>query len=367
MSESILQLWSTENVKLIIDTNSTSPQLARFASKLNYDVSIISSDTSNRCELKLLKPNPTYNLMIEPIQPLRDNLDSIVYSQFHKDFVKYEQYKRAIELALTDLDGTADILNILIVGPGEGGIVDKLIDILKIMSLKVKITAYEKNPKCTQILKDKNRSLWDNLVDIKIEDIRTSNLERQDLVISELLGSFGDNEACPEILSFFNIPENRPKIMIPESYTSYLQPVFTSLDPPSLQRPYLVHLTKFYPIDEPQEVWTFEHPSDSSSAQRSTNLKFRNTNIAKCISGFYGHFSATLYGHIQIQIESKSRYNFCNSWYPIFFPVSKTDLARDEVFNFEIARYSNSDQLWYEWNFKDKTYNKNGNTYVIDL
>jgi len=37
-----------------------------------------------------------------PLQPLADNLESITYEVFEKDPVKYDQYEKAIELALHD-------------------------------------------------------------------------------------------------------------------------------------------------------------------------------------------------------------------------------------------------------------------------
>lgn len=37
-----------------------------------------------------------------PLQPLADNLESITYEVFEKDPVKYDQYEKAIKLALDD-------------------------------------------------------------------------------------------------------------------------------------------------------------------------------------------------------------------------------------------------------------------------
>jgi len=37
-----------------------------------------------------------------PLQPLADNLESITYEVFEKDPVKYDQYEKAIQLALED-------------------------------------------------------------------------------------------------------------------------------------------------------------------------------------------------------------------------------------------------------------------------
>lgn len=59
-------------------------------------------------------------------------------------------------------------------------------------------------------------------------DMRTWEApEKADILVSELLGSFGDNELSPECLDGamrFLKPEG---ISIPAAYTSYLQPVTT--------------------------------------------------------------------------------------------------------------------------------------------
>lgn len=39
-----------------------------------------------------------------PLQPLTDNLESITYEVFEKDPVKYDQYEKAIKLALEERD-----------------------------------------------------------------------------------------------------------------------------------------------------------------------------------------------------------------------------------------------------------------------
>jgi protein arginine N-methyltransferase 5 len=50
-------------------------------------------------------------------------------------------------------------------------------------------------------------------------------LKKLDIIVSELLGSFGDNELSPECL--YNVQSflNENGIMIPHSYMSYIRPV----------------------------------------------------------------------------------------------------------------------------------------------
>lgn len=84
----------------------------------------------------------------------------------------------------------------------------------------------------------KKRYRWDN-VDIVETDMRVWDTpHRADLIVSELLGSFGDNELSPECLyeaerllrGFFSslcciYTSDEKSIMIPTSYTSYVAPV----------------------------------------------------------------------------------------------------------------------------------------------
>lgn len=52
--------------------------------------------------------------------------------------------------------------------------------------------------------------------------------KKADILVSELLGSFGDNELSPECLDGAQRFLREDGISIPSSYTSYLQPVTTS-------------------------------------------------------------------------------------------------------------------------------------------
>ncbi|KAK6457091.1 methyltransferase family protein [Scheffersomyces xylosifermentans] len=311
--------------------------------------------------------------MIEPLQPLRDDLFSIVYSEFEKDENKYEQYKSAMELALNDIKEEApeQPIKILFVGPGHGKLIDKLMELLQEFTYNIKIFAYEKNQICTQTLHDKNVRFWNNQVHLTMADVRdVESIVIPDILVSEMLGSFGDNEGCPEILSRFNSPGCRPRIMIPQSYTSYLQPIYTPIEVPSNTRPYLVNLTRFYEVDEPTSVWTWEHPSSQlETREMSKELVFHNNSHGRRISGFYGYFTSNLYGHVSISINriDVDRSNFCSSWYPIYFPVKAARLEKGEGITFTINRYNDGKKVWYQWNYRGYTYNEDGAGYTIEL
>lgn len=68
---------------------------------------------------------------------------------------------------------------------------------------------------------------WDNSVEIIHCDMRElssmfADKLKPDLVVSELLGSFGDNELCPECLDGLSDFINEKTICIPEYYCNYL-------------------------------------------------------------------------------------------------------------------------------------------------
>ena len=90
-------------------------------------------------------------------------------------------------------------------------------------------------------------------------------------MVSELLGSFGDNELSPECLDgaqkFLRFPHG---VSIPYEYTSWVAPVsssklwndvkaFSTLK--AIETPYVVKLFEHALLSEPVPCFTFRHPS----------------------------------------------------------------------------------------------------------
>ena len=70
---------------------------------------------------------------------------------------------------------------------------------------------------------------WEGKVTIVAADMRHWEApEKADILVSELLGSFGDNELSPECLDGAQRFLREDGVSIPTSYTSYLQPVTTT-------------------------------------------------------------------------------------------------------------------------------------------
>ena len=193
-----------------------------------------------------------------PLQPLTDNLESITYEVFEKDPVKYDQYERALHNALRDWRAQGKPLNnhnrrvvVAVVGAGRGPLVTRARDASKAAEVPIELWALEKNPNAFILLQRHNTVSWNNEVKLVKSDMRSwkgpvrfmSNDPNRitdgaqvgtpllahypiDIVVSELLGSFGDNELSPECLDGI-LPLLNPThgISIPQSYTAHLTPI----------------------------------------------------------------------------------------------------------------------------------------------
>jgi protein arginine N-methyltransferase 5 len=135
-----------------------------------------------------------------PLQPLMDHLESSTYEVFEQDPIKYRQYEEAVYRALLDRAATSSSSSIaptviMVVGAGRGPLVQNCINAAKSASNHaVKIYAVEKNPSALVVLRHKNATVWGGKVTIVHSDMRYYEApELADILVSELLGSFGDN------------------------------------------------------------------------------------------------------------------------------------------------------------------------------
>lgn len=186
-----------------------------------------------------------------PLQPLKDNLQSQTYECFEDDIAKYDLYEKALLRAFNKFKETGYLqieklkevekgntkiiesrknktLNVCLVGAGRGPIMRRII--LASISSGINI-----NP----ILVEKNKNAYNTLLHLKknepnifgnvkmyFGDMRNMQFEfKMDIIVSELLGSFGDNELSPECLKDIEKNLDDDGIMIPYSYTSYIRPV----------------------------------------------------------------------------------------------------------------------------------------------
>ena len=326
-----------------------------------------------------------------PLQPLTTDLESITYEVFETDPIKYDWYQRAIEFALRDwsmhsksTSSSDGSVVFAVVGSGRGPLVTRVLNSSRATGVKVKVYAIEKNPNACVILEQHNHDDWDNTVSIMNTDMRSwTGPEKNDLLngrvdilVSELLGSFGDNELSPECLDGAQKVLNPiDGISIPARYSSFLTPIASprlhaeiSLralsDKEAFETPYVVMLHSYDFLSknvdsanaigmtdssrssetkdpEPHilHVWSFAHPNPAMNKQgnlcdtgnghnsRYAELKYDCEYRGVC-HGLAGYFEALLYqgnsGTVELSTNPSSMKDKSKdmiSWFPIFFPL----------------------------------------------
>lgn len=90
---------------------------------------------------------------------------------------------------------------VTIVGAGRGPLVDCTLRALLHSGRQASIYAVEKNTNAFVTLQERKELEWRDKVHIISGDMRVIDVpEKCDILVSELLGSFGDNELSPECL-----------------------------------------------------------------------------------------------------------------------------------------------------------------------
>lgn len=338
----------------------------------------------------LLKPNLDY--LQRPMQPLQDQLHSSNYELFEKDPVKYAQYEKAIHQALLDHHNEDKTVTLMVLGAGRGPLVDAALRASHGLPCKLKVFVIEKNPPAVVTLKHRMNDDWsDHDVQIVDTDMRLwQSDEKADIIVSELLGSWGDNELSPECLDGAQHLLNEDGISIPCRYTSYIAPIssarlhaYTSAQAPFmfpdignrkfLESTYVVLMGSIFQLSEEKPCFTFSHPSkDLDTNERHASCCFKMPeNLSNCIiHGFRGTFDCQLYGNIHISIAD-SHYSdgmFC--WFPLYIPLQHPlNMKGGDEIEALVWRRSSNTKVWYEWAIKDRTHihNYGGRSSTIGL
>jgi protein arginine N-methyltransferase 5 len=249
-----------------------------------------------------------------PLQPLTDNLESVTYEVFEKDPVKYDWYEQAIAHALTDwaqqqkpTSSPTGAVVVAVAGSGRGPLVTRALRASAHTGVPIEAWAVEKNPNAYVLLQRHNEEDWGGVVNIVKSDMRawkgptrpagsvpsnpaapsptgsegfpTVTYGKVDILVSELLGSFADNELSPECLDGVqHVLAPHTGISIPSSYTAHLTPILAprlhadishraASDPTATDTPYVVllHQIDFLATNVPdypliQQAWEFVHP-----------------------------------------------------------------------------------------------------------
>nr|CAD2199579.1 unnamed protein product [Meloidogyne enterolobii] len=338
-----------------------------------------------------------------PLQPLSNSLDSSVYNTFEQDKPKYLQYQKAIKTALEDLllQNLENII-LIVLGAGRGPLVNASLSAIAETrktfkyqkEFSVKIYAVEKNPNAIISLQYCNEERWKNSVSIIQSDMRSLTLfleskeiENPDIIISELLGSFGDNELCPECLDGVNNILKENTICIPSSYRNFLTPIQSLRLYQNIRdlknnnncnrvneikecselsdNLYVVCLGQFCYLDKTKHCFEFLHPNLTNSSNfREASLTFKIPKNSE-LMGFAAHFEVVLYKNIILSTHPERHTENLFSWFPGLFPLRKLFYCPNEcniVFN--IKRKFDKEKVWYEWFIE---YEENGELIKSEL
>ncbi|ORZ35474.1 PRMT5 arginine-N-methyltransferase-domain-containing protein [Catenaria anguillulae PL171] len=308
-----------------------------------------------------------------PLQPLMDHLEAQTYDVFERDPVKYRKYTAAVAECLRDRTKTlaaAEMIKpqlVMVVGAGpRGPLVDCVLKGAQQAKVNVKVIAVEKNPNALVSLKRKQKEQWgEALVEVVYADMRQwKPKEKCDILVSELLGSFGDNELSPECLDGVQHVLKDDGVSIPQSYTPYLAPVSSSKlyseasklkTPGSLETSYVVMIRNAWLTSPVQPLWTFSHPApallpDNLHNERYATVTFDIGAQPALIHGFAGYFECVLYGGVTMSTRPDNHTPDMTSWFPIYFPIRHPmHVPAGSKVGVHVWRVTGAHKVWYEW------------------
>lgn len=326
-----------------------------------------------------------------PLQPLYDNLDYETYHTFEKDPSKYILYQRAIEAALKDMVSEEELdskeIVIMVVGAGQGPLVRCSLNASQLTGRKVKIIIIEKNPNAINTLEAMMRDMWhDKNVELIFSDMRKAEYEGSiDILVSELLGSFGDNELSPECLDGVQRYLKPTGISIPCDSVSYLRPITSKhisalikknsgeIRPYTPETPWLVYFSRIFYIDDCKELFKFVHPNRDDPIDNSRHKTIEFTTQCECVlTGLAGYFTSKLYKDIELSILPQTHTKSLRSWYSIFFPFPKPiALVKNDRLEVAFWRKIDEKKVWYEYQIiapkESEVINLDGNSHQILL
>ncbi|KEG13216.1 putative arginine N-methyltransferase, type II [Trypanosoma grayi] len=379
-----------------------------------------------------------------PLQPLGHMLPSGAYEVFEQDRKKYQQYYVAMRSYFREWlthreewshwrmwcrchDGaesgaTEDAVYVVLLGAGRGPLIGECLAAATDVGVRVHLFAVEKNPEAVEFVRlrlraDQQWRQWMHCCGHVVETIHADGRSVTmsngplpprwglcDLVVSELLGSFGDNELSPECIDGFyadlqchqtsaGLPSNPHVVSIPMHYTAWIAPLHSgwmeeavadaavsglSVLPPWCRdgRASLFHsmfvsnLCRAVALSPPQACWTFHHFSEGEQRkERDVTLNFSVDSSGRCC-GFVGYFSALLYelndatrggdnagvGKAPIALSTlpDGRTEGMFSWFPCVFAVEPRDVMEvraGSTLQLRLRRCVNKGDLrvWYSY------------------
>ncbi|GET88405.1 methyltransferase-like protein [Leishmania tarentolae] len=365
-----------------------------------------------------------------PLQPLSHHLSSGVYEVFERDARKYRQYREAVFHYVRDWYAAGveqqhahqnkiffeqhgvmqkvpvpspdeRTLHLVLLGCGRGPLIDECLNAVSALGVRLRIFAIEKNCPAAAFTRMRwaNDPEWTQLaytfghtLEVIVADGRTIATSAEnglltlpadfglcDLLVSELLGSLGDNELSPECLEAFHaqlediqrsrgITVNPHLVCIPQQYTAWVAPLMSAtfdgavveaavkgltVPPPGCHDHHaavhhtllVTNLSRAVTLAPPQPCWTFEHKFNTGSSgdgdstkrreavplDRSASLVFEAPSCGRCC-GLAGYFSAVLYQSATapatiLATSPVERTEDMYSWFPCVFALEPAQQA----------------------------------------
>ncbi|SCU71697.1 arginine N-methyltransferase, type II [Trypanosoma equiperdum] len=387
-----------------------------------------------------------------PLQPLGHMLASGVYEVFEQDRTKYQQYHTAMSKYFNEWlnhsesrshekmwlqgpnprDGCGcsamGSVYVVLLGAGRGPLISECLCAATGVGVRVHLFVVEKNPEALELVRLRVRAdpQWHDWMNYSGHVVETIYADGRsvwsgeapgsddrlppywglcDLVVSELLGSFGDNELSPECLDDFycnllsyqessGIPCNPYLTSIPQQYTAWIAPLHSArmeesvataafgglTTPPAdchdrhaalYHSMFVSNVCRAVGLCLPQPCWTFHHfATKVQSKEREATLNFTLSGDGR-FSGFICYFSAVLFtpgdtGNVEDSIAllcasagslSTVQYGRTTglfSWFPAFLPVEPRDVVEvkcgDEL-SIHLKRCVDvkKGRVWYEY------------------
>ncbi len=329
-----------------------------------------------------------YDRLQPPLQPLRDDLEAATYDVFEQDPVKYRKYEEAIYRALLERHGPDERVVVMVVGAGRGPLVGYALRAAERARRRIFVYAVEKNPNAVVTLKGAHASQnWQGRVEIVAGDMRSwSPQEPADILVSELLGSFGDNELSPECLDGAQrYLKPGTGISIPCRSLSYLAPISSQRlhnrvaalkEDKWFETGFVVRMHNFCQLDVAKPCFRFMHPNDGSDPVERDNRRYASLSFTASanamIHGFVGYFEAVLYEDIALSILPETFSEGMAAWFPIYWPLRQpVQVEKGQCIDVQFWRQTDPRYVWYEWALSAPQclpiHNPNGRSYRIGL
>eukprot|EP01033_Poteriospumella_lacustris_P011260 gene11260-8004_t len=248
-----------------------------------------------------------------PLDPLHQNLDLETYRVMEEDPIKYQRYEMALIAATRDLKKTL----------GKA-----VTPTTPLRDMRERVVPVPAAAAAAGAGASREEDSTTTTATIGVGSVH--------IIVSELLGSFADNEASPECLyAIEHALHPRHGIMIPQSYTSYLVPVSASSLWQQARTMFSHHGGKNQfqqqGLDYPYVVHLHSHATYGGAAQPV--------------------FQDIVFSTVPEQIGTLSPGMF--SWFPMYFPMTHPVSVRaGDAVDVNMWRCVDGDRMWYEWSIR---------------